>query len=555
MSWVTAGGGTVTSITAGSNMTGGTITGSGTIGLSATVSGLTSLAVGNWSLSGTTIASSGVGTITTVGALTLTPTTNTLINSPLQIRSNNALVLFNSGNTFSTSLIAGAQTGNINYTMPTTAPTNGQVLSSLASGVMSWITAGSGSVTSITSGNNIVLSPGTITTTGSVSLEDNITGLTSVGIGTLSMTANSISATVGSLTVGAAASLLLHAVSVISCDTEVDILGNSGIKLFNSTNTFSTKLISGNVAADTIYTLPPAYPTINGQILSCTTTGTMAWITGNGGAPNSSKYILQQADGSLPNAQSLALLTTGLVKNTTGTGVLTIGVAGTDYYSPGNPTTIIDTGGLANKNLFVGTAAGSVSASAGDNIVFGITCLGSLTSGAGNVAIGRFVGAATTTGSSNVYVGSQSANNLNASFNAFVGYNTGAALTGTSNSNTFLGYGAGAACTSALTTTLVGVNAAASNGLSNAMALGANVSVSLSNSINIGNACNVGINIANPSYALHVNNTGGTANANFFLANTGTVPSTPTGGGILYVSGGTLFYIGTSGTVTAIAPA
>ena len=50
----TAGGtGTVTSITAGSNLTGGTITTSGTIALSNTVSGLTSLGVGNLSLGGT----------------------------------------------------------------------------------------------------------------------------------------------------------------------------------------------------------------------------------------------------------------------------------------------------------------------------------------------------------------------------------------------------------------------------------------------------------------------------------------------------------------------
>ena len=50
----TAGGtGTVTSITAGSNLTGGTITTSGTIALSNTITGLTSLGVGNLSLGGT----------------------------------------------------------------------------------------------------------------------------------------------------------------------------------------------------------------------------------------------------------------------------------------------------------------------------------------------------------------------------------------------------------------------------------------------------------------------------------------------------------------------
>lgn len=41
-----------------------------------------------------------------------------------------------------------------------------------------------------------------------------------------------------------------------------------------------------------------------------------------------------------------------------------------------------------------------------------------------------------------------------------------------------------------------------------------------------------------------------------FIANAATVPtSNPTGGGILYVSGGALFYRGSSGTVTPLAPA
>jgi len=50
-------------------------------------------------------------------------------------------------------------------------------------------------------------------------------------------------------------------------------------------------------------------------------------------ATTSAKYILQQADGSLPSAQSLGALTTGLLKNTvTGTtGVLSTAVSGTDY--------------------------------------------------------------------------------------------------------------------------------------------------------------------------------------------------------------------------------
>lgn len=50
-----------------------------------------------------------------------------------------------------------------------------------------------------------------------------------------------------------------------------------------------------------------------------------------GGAPTTSTYLLQIADAALPNAQAMGVLGTGLVKNTTTTGVQSIAVAGTDY--------------------------------------------------------------------------------------------------------------------------------------------------------------------------------------------------------------------------------
>lgn len=52
------------------------------------------------------------------------------------------------------------------------------------------------------------------------------------------------------------------------------------------------------------------------------------------GAPISATYIVQTASGTLTNEQALADLTTGLLKNTTTTGVLTIAEAGTDYLAP-----------------------------------------------------------------------------------------------------------------------------------------------------------------------------------------------------------------------------
>lgn len=66
-------------------------------------------------------------------------------------------------------------------------------------------------------------------------------------------------------------------------------------------------------------------------------TQTFTWITQSsavGAAPDDATYIIQTTDSDLPNAQVLASLTTGLVKNTTTTGVLSIAAAGTDYESP-----------------------------------------------------------------------------------------------------------------------------------------------------------------------------------------------------------------------------
>lgn len=53
-----------------------------------------------------------------------------------------------------------------------------------------------------------------------------------------------------------------------------------------------------------------------------------------GGAPSAATYIVQVPDATLTNEQALSLLTTGILKSTTATGVVSIAVAGTDYQIP-----------------------------------------------------------------------------------------------------------------------------------------------------------------------------------------------------------------------------
>jgi hypothetical protein len=67
--------------------------------------------------------------------------------------------------------------------------------------------------------------------------------------------------------------------------------------------------------------------TTDGSVINCTSAAPS-------GAPVGATYITQTADGTLTNEQALSALATGLVKNTTGTGVLSIASAGTDYENP-----------------------------------------------------------------------------------------------------------------------------------------------------------------------------------------------------------------------------
>jgi len=121
------------------------------------------------------------------------------------------------------------------------------------------------------------------------------------------------------------------------------------------------------------YTLPPAtastlggviapscsagyhYSSVNGSgTLQCTVDA-----AGGGGAPTTSKYLLQQADASLPNAQAMGSLSTGIVKNTTSTGVQSIASSGTDYApgTSGNGTgLVLSTTGTGALSAYAGTS-------------------------------------------------------------------------------------------------------------------------------------------------------------------------------------------------------
>ncbi len=102
--------------------------------------------------------------------------------------------------------------------------------------------------------------------------------------------------------------------------------------------------------------------TSSGVAITCA-----ADVSGSG-APTTATYITQTADATLSAEQALSALGTGLVKNTTGTGVLSIAVANTDFVSP----SIANVGGVQTymQTVDVTTALAALTACTGLTFTF-----------------------------------------------------------------------------------------------------------------------------------------------------------------------------------------
>jgi hypothetical protein len=135
--------------------------------------------------------------------------------------------------------------------------------------------------------------------------------------------------------------------------------------------------------------------------------GDNTWATpaGGGGAPTTATYITQTPDATLSAEQALSTLATGLLKNTTTTGVLTIAAAGTDYQAPLTLPLSIANGGTNSSatataggvGYGTGTAhAYSAAGTAGQVLISGGA--GAPTWGNGCVTLGTATGATTTVG-------------------------------------------------------------------------------------------------------------------------------------------------------------
>lgn len=232
-------------------------------------------------------------------------------------------------------------------------------------------------------------------------------------------------------------------------------------------------------------------------------------LTNLGAAPNNAKYIIQTSNASLSSAQVLGSLSTGIVKNTTTTGILSIATAGTDYYSPGNPTIIIDTTLAITNNTSLGTHSFQNLTTGTQNSAFGSGSLQNITSANSNTAYGAAsLFSITTTPSDG---------------NSAFGYRTFISMTSGSN-NVGFGYNTAAAQSTYTNCTFLGTGADASvNSLTNSIAIGYLASVAASNTIVLGNSSHTTFNI--PGL-----NLGFTSN---------TIRSTNTNGNILITPNGT----------------
>lgn len=199
-----------------------------------------------------------------------------------------------------------------------------------------------------------------------------------------------------------------------------------------------------------------------------------------------------------------------------GAGVLNTGANNTFMgFSAGNHNI------AGTNNLFFGAYSGYANTSGTANAFVGTSSGLENTSGSNNMFLGVAAGAANQVGSSNTFIGVNSGRYSVADGNSFIGVSSGyatttgyhntalGALSGQSNvggaQNTFVGFGSGANLTSGNLNTFIGYNAATSSAtLTNATAIGANASVTASNSVVLGNNANVGIGTSAPANKLEV---------------------------------------------------
>ncbi len=363
------------------------------------------------------------------------------------------LRLANPLGTFYSAFKSGAQTQNLSYTLPTSAPTSGQVLSSDASANLSWVSLASltnGTTTSSTlrwSGSSWVENLQVKTLAGALTLGSNSNaGSLIINDGQVSSNAATISlASLGaarSYTIpdaGASASFVMtegaQTIGGTKSFTSNVQLTNSGtateLRLYepSASGSHYSALKAQAQAASVTYTLPAADGS-SGQVLSTNGSGSLSWASAATGTIGGSGVNTEVAFFTAPT---------------------TLGSSGNMVWDNTNsrlgifassPSARLQVGGriLANigtDNTFL--SGGNETVSGTLNTGVGYNSLALVSSGGSNVAMGRNTLSSLTTTSNNTAVGTGALGITTGSNNIALGYQAGDALS-TGSNNIIIGY-------------------------------------------------------------------------------------------------------------------
>jgi hypothetical protein len=188
--------------------------------------------------------------------------------------------------------------------------------------------------------------------------------------------------------------------------------------------------------------------------------------------------------------------------------------------------------GAANttsNNSFFGASAGAANTSGDSNSFFGKDAGAANTMAEQNSFFGAFAGAVNTLGGSNSFFGERSGDsNVDGSSNSFFGNAAGHTNT-SGDSNTFVGHATGQSNTTENNNTFIGANSNGFEGITNATAIGANASVTQSDSLVLGNGVKVGAGTSAPKEKLHVLNGNIFIEFNVDMPNPGLILKSPNG--------------------------
>jgi len=131
----------------------------------------------------------------------------------------------------------------------------------------------------------------------------------------------------------------------VDANTSAELIGAYAFALQGTVNA-DTAFLCSNSSAITIGVTAVTFVKFQGAGINQLTGGVTAGPgTGSQAATLPAQFLLRTADSNVPNAQVMGALGTGIVKNTTTTGIQSIAAAGTDYTSP------TGTESLSNKTI------------------------------------------------------------------------------------------------------------------------------------------------------------------------------------------------------------